>query len=82
MKSITELRSEGATRYVFPDENKVRFFMDFRVWEGVPSDRIFYHDQDLTNNNVELVAVGYGARDSYGNGSIYVSKELLPEPTP
>lgn len=83
MKSTDELRDESAKRYVFSDKNAVQFHMDFSTWQHVPSDRIFYQDKEGPREGwVTLIADGYGARNDYGNGSIFVRASDLPEPSP
>lgn len=70
----------------FPKDNKVRFFMDFASWEGVPDDRDFYlTSEGPTEGYVTMVANGYGVRGDYGNGSIFIKRSdafAVPHPAP
>lgn len=70
----------GVARYRFPEGNAARYWMDFAAWEGLPSDRIFYHKGNVSHGQLELVARGYGLRDDYGNGSIFIDPGQLPAP--
>jgi hypothetical protein len=74
----TKEQLKGAKRYVFPDNNKAQYFMDFAFWETLPSDRIFYLKGDAPHGHVELVAHGYGIEGEYGNGSIIIDPKYLP----
>ncbi len=59
----------------FLEGNKCRFWMDFRLWEGVPSDRDFRVVGEGPHEGwVTLVAPGYGLPADYGNGSIYIRR--------
>lgn len=68
----------GVKRFVFPPDNKTRYWMDFASWEGLPSDRVFYLKGEVSHGQLELVAMGYGLKDSYGNGSIFIDPKYLP----
>lgn len=69
---------------MFPDGNKISFWQDFSVWEGIPSDRRFYPKEE-TNGSIVFIADRYGIlknnkwnlRGEYGNGAIYVSTKDL-----
>ena len=71
----------------FEEDNEILFYQDFNWWRGVPDKTKFYIDK-LTDNDIWLVADGYGALTNnrfglphhYGNGSIAVDfKYLTPE---
>ena len=75
--ALKELKKKSAVR--FPEGNKIVFWMDFSCWEGIPSDRTFYITGDAAEQHKSfyLAADGYGARESYGNGSIMVKKAVV-----
>ncbi len=77
LPTIDELNDARVERFVFPRGNTIPYSMDFRRWEGIPSDRIFYKRRE-ENGQCDLVADGYGANGNYGNGSIYVATKNLP----
>lgn len=59
----------------FPAGNNIGFWMDFAYWEGIPSDRDFYIAGDAPHDGIDLVADGYGLKNNYGNGSIFVDRK-------
>ena len=80
LKTVAELQAEGVKRYRFPEDNEVGYWMDWGFWRGLPSDRIFYHRGEVQHERSNLVADGYGAKENYGNGSIYINHDQLPRP--
>lgn len=68
--------------YLFPKDNKIRFWQDFSIWEGIPND-VEFSPIKISNGSVTFIGIGYGASKtnlynlahSYGNGAIYVSVE-------
>jgi len=65
--------------FKFPENNEIRFAMDFRYFKGVPSDVDFEFRTRLNNDLYEFAGKGYGFRADYGNGSIYIFGSDLPE---
>ena len=60
----------------FPEDNGIPFFQDFSFWRGVPSGVKFYI-QEYINGSYKLVGEGYGMKDAYGCGAIYIRGEVL-----
>lgn len=90
MNTLISLEQTEAYPYVmFPEDNSIRFYSDFSVWEGVPSDRKFYPIDGSSNPKdfITLVANGYGIlknnkyglKGEYGSGSISVPNDLFSE---
>jgi hypothetical protein len=71
-------------KITFPENNRIRFFMDHRIWEGIPHDVDFFVEKD-DGDCFWLWGDGFGGGldgrpGSYGNGSIYVSKKMIINP--
>jgi hypothetical protein len=62
--------------YTF-EENDIFFFRDFGYYKGIPD--IPFLVSCRSDDNIELFAEGYGLRENYGSGSIYVKIDHLPE---
>lgn len=63
----------------FEPDNNLRFFMDHRLWENIPSEIKFYPTKVFNNGLVDFVGEGYGSKEKYGNGSITLfQKDLEP----
>ncbi len=78
-KSIAELEASKVRRVRFPPNNEARYFMDHSFWKGLPSDRDFYDCGPLRGNGWhDLCAIGYGVKEDYGNGSIFISPDQFP----
>jgi len=65
--------------FKFPENNEIRFGMDFRFFRGVPSDVEFEFRRRLNNDLYEFAGKGYGFRADYGSGSIYIFGSDLPD---
>lgn len=70
----------------FASGNKIRFFMDHGLWEGLPDDIQFYPIDELDNGLIGFIGDGYGVlkgkhsiAGKYGSGSIYIPKDQIPE---
>jgi len=61
----------------FEPDNNLRFFMDHRLWENIPSEIKFYPVKIFTNGLVDFVGEGYGSKEKYGNGSITLFQKDL-----
>ena len=69
----------------FPEENRIKFWQDFRGQEGLPSDKKFYPKEEV-NTDIIFIADGYGITKNncyglsgeYGNGAVYVACKDLP----
>jgi hypothetical protein len=77
--TLSDLEASGQRRVRFRKGNKIRFWMDFSSWEGLPSNvDLFVNPECPHPGRVELCGRGYGVREYYGNGSIYLNTaELL-----
>jgi hypothetical protein len=75
LKTVEELYFGNLPRVRFTHSNKVRYWMDFASWCGLPSDRDFFVVGNAPHGCLNLVARGYGARDDYGNGSVFIKPE-------
>lgn len=68
----------------FPDDNEIFYLMDHAFWQNVPSDIDFYVSE-VSDHYVTFIGDGYGILDKhglagkYGNGSISIPKEYIPE---
>jgi len=63
----------------FEPDNIVRFCLDHRLWENIPSEIKFYPTKIFQNGLVDFVGEGYGSKEKYGNGSIALfEKDLEP----
>ena len=77
LKTVEELYFEDLPKVRFQPGNKVHYWMDFTSWKGLPSDRDFFIVGNAPHGYLDLVARGYGARDDYGNGSVYIKPEEI-----
>lgn len=84
LPTLDELQDSGVSRFLFPPDNAVPYWMDFASWEGLPSDRVFYLDatEKAPHARVTLRASGYGVAGDYGNGSVFMKAEYLPPKLP
>lgn len=69
-------------KYMPPPDNKIRFFQDHAIWEGLPE--IEFNVEEIDESSVELWADGFGGgiKDrpgKYGNGSIHIHKDLITQ---
>ena len=56
----------------------IRFGQDMNFWEGeFPDNMVFTVKQILDDNLHELTAPGYGEKDNYGNGAIFVYSDWV-----
>jgi hypothetical protein len=78
MTVLTLEQAKKKPRMRFPEGNRIGFWMDFEYWKGIPSDRDFYIRGEAPHGDLDLVAEGYGVRESYGNGSIFVARKDVP----
>ena len=85
-QTIAKPHVTGSLPFVrFASGNKIRFFMDFNTWEGVPDDVQFYPIDELHNGLIGFIGDGYGvlpkynAAGKYGSGSIHIPKDQIPE---
>ena len=70
---------------IFPENNTILFWQDFRKQTGLPSNRMFYA-KEKTDNDIVFIADGYGVlknnkwdlTGTYGNGMIYIPIKELP----
>ena len=75
---LSDLEESNAPRVRLPENNQATYWMDFSYWEGLPSDRDFFVLPHQCEGWVTLVADGYGARGSYGSGSVFIEAIQLP----
>ena len=77
--TLQELIDGGFPRVCFKEGNEAGYFQDHGFWTGLPSDIEFYVRPMRVHpkTQVELIAPGYGTRENYGNGSIFVSKDTV-----
>lgn len=86
MKKLTD---EGA-KIRFPKGNRIPYGQDFSMKRGIPSDVEFtvVLILETEDHRFQLRGPGYGEKDNYGNGAIYVSMRELenikiePDETP
>lgn len=79
LKTVEQLYYERTKTIRFRPGNNTGYFMDFGWWRTeLPSDRDFFIVGKVTDR-IDLVARGYGAKDDYGSGSIFVSPKELEE---
>jgi len=86
MKKLTD---EGA-KIRFPKGNKIPYGQDLSMKRGVPDDIEFtvVSILETEDHRLQLRGPGYGEKDNYGNGAIYVSMreleniEIEPDETP
>lgn len=63
----------------FPKGNKIRFGQDMRQHSGIPSD--VQWQVEVTGNLLKLTGPGYGTKNNYGSGSIYVALPVADNTT-
>jgi hypothetical protein len=56
----------------FKKNNKIRFFQDFNMHEGIPAD-IDFSIYEIIDQRVELIARGFEEHGEYRDGTILVS---------
>jgi hypothetical protein len=76
MKSTAELKAAGGYQLTFK-RNQIPYMQDYRFTQGIPAGVRFYVEDGNPGSWCKLVAGGYGTKDAYGNGAIYVSSKYV-----
>jgi hypothetical protein len=60
----------------FPKDNSYPFAQDFARWKNIPDD-VEFAIGEIINGRYVLTAPGYGMKDNYGNGAIFVDHRIV-----
>jgi hypothetical protein len=72
--TIRQLEADNLPRVRFRVSNGAEYFMDHSLWRTMPCNVVFYvRPMRGFKKQSELLAPGYGVKDNYGNGSIFIS---------
>lgn len=56
---------------------KIVYYQDFSLWGYDFGDKIFTFVEEMHNGLMIFESDGYGIKENYGNGKIYINKKYL-----